>query len=322
MKELNKKYTGNKLDKTELKELRIKMNKTSDESLEQLMLDDWLNDPHSMEDENLSDDRIENLKAKIESKFILKKSSFRFNRWWWAAAIVVPFLLLNLYFYIGGKHSNIPDMIVSTFNGEKANITLPDGTKVVLNGHSVIKYSQNRYNEDERCVSLEGEAYFDVVKNASIPFIVYSDGVKLKVLGTKFNISNHKICSNAEIFLEQGKVYLEALHSSNEIILEPNQKAVLNKKLGTFKVNKENPRKVLSWMKGELYFSDTPLQGVINGLEKCYGVKITKLPDSLNKDVFSGTLPSNDILEALNIIKGVYGISYSLSDSTIILGYR
>ena len=213
-------------------------------------------------------------------------------------------------------------MIVSTAKGEKANITLPDGTKVVINGESVIRYSPGRYNEEERGVSLEGEAYFDVVKNASVPFIVYSDGVKLKVLGTKFNIVNHKVNSDAEIFLEQGKVFLQALHSANAIILEPNQKAVLNKMTGTFQVDQEISRRALSWMKGELYFSDTPLQIVIKGLEKCYGVRIKQLPVSLNKDVFSGTLPTDDILEALNIIKGVYNLSYVVSDSTIVLSIR
>ena len=321
MKELNKKYTDNKLDKTELKELRMQMNHTSDDSLEKLLLEDWLND-RSADAVDLSDDKIDELKAKIDNRLVFNQTFRRYNRWWWAAAIIIPLLLSNLYFYIESRHTDIPDMIVSTAKGEKANITLPDGTKVVLNGHSVISYSPDRYNNDERRVSLEGEAYFDVVKNAAVPFIVYSDGVKLKVLGTKFNIVNHKVNSDAEIFLEHGKVSLQALHSSNEIILEPNQKAVLNKKLGTFHVDKETPRRVLSWMKGELYFSDTPLQSVIKGLEQCYSVKITKLPISLSDDVFSGTLPTDDILEALNIIKGVYGLSYVVSDSTIVLSIR
>lgn len=321
MKELNKKYTENKLDKTELNELRMLMNNTADDSLEKLLLDDWINND-STDDGTLSEEKIKGIKTKIENQLVFNHSSNRSIKWWWAAAIVIPLLLSNLYFYIAGRHKEIPDVVVSTSEGEKANITLPDGTKVVLNGLSSISYSPNSYNEDERQVSLEGEAYFNVVKKASTPFVVFSDRVKLKVIGTKFNIINRKTSSNAEIFLENGKVCLMALQSSNEIILQPNQKAVLNKKLGVFLVNKECPRKVLSWMKGELYFSDTPLINVIKGLEKCYGLKITKLPDNINKDVFSGTLPSNNILEALNIIKGLYRISYLVSDSTIVLSSR
>lgn len=321
MKELNKKYTDNKLEKAELKELRTQMNQTSDDALEEVLLEDWLNDG-SADAVDLSEHKIDELKAKIDSRLVFNKSFRRYKRWWWAAAIIIPLLLSNLYFYFERERTEIPDMIVSTAKGEKANITLPDGTKVVLNGRSVISYSSDRFNHAERRISFEGEAYFDVAKNAGVPFIVYSDGVKLKVLGTKFNIVNHKENSDAEIFLEHGKVSLEALHSSNEIVLEPNQKAVLNKKLGTFNVDKETPRRVLSWMKGELYFSDTPLQSVIKGLEQCYSVKIEKLPNSLSNDVFSGTLPTHDILEALNIIKGLYGLSYVVSDSTIVLSLR
>jgi len=321
MKELNKKYSDNKLKKAELKELREQMNQTSDDALEEVLLEDWLND-ESANVVDLSEHKIDELKAKIDSRLVFNKSFRRYNRWWWAAAIIIPLILSNLYFYFDSQRTETPDMIVSTDKGEKANITLPDGTKVVLNGRSVISYSSDRFNHAERRISFEGEAYFDVAKNPGVPFIVYSDGFKLKVLGTKFNIVNHKENSDAEIFLENGEVSLEALHSSNEIVLEPNQKAVLNKRLGTFNVDKETPRKVLSWMKGELYFSDTPLQSVIKGLEQCYNVKIEKLPNSLSNDVFSGTLPTDDILEALNIIKGLYGLSYVVSDSTIVLSIR
>lgn len=318
MKKLHRKYVEDKLTAAELRELRQQINLVSDKEIGALLTDDWEQDQC---DETLFEEtRLRLMKSELHQSLVFGKPHKRFlnNFYRVAAILLLPVLLFStIYFYNESHPAEPPEIVVSTGRGERANITLPDGTKVVLNGESVLTYSSATFSKQERGVRFEGKAYFDVVKQSSIPFIVYTDNLELKVLGTKFNVVDYKKQGDVEVFLEQGRVRLRSLLSSKEVEMIPNQKAILYKKTGLFRIETETPRKSLSWMKGELYFADMSLEYVLQSLEKCYNIRFNKLPDTLQHDLFSGTLPSKDLLGALNIIKEAYGLSYIISDSII-----
>lgn len=318
MKELHRKYIDNNLTAAELRELRQQMNLVPDKEVETLLTNDWEQD--LCDGTLLEEAQLRKMKTVLHQTLDFAKPQKRFLNIFYrvAAILLLPILLFStIYFYNESHPTGSPEIIVSTGKGERATIALPDGTKVVLNEESMLAYSSATFSKQERGVRFEGEAHFDVVKQNSIPFIVYTDNLELKVLGTKFNVMDHKKQDEVEVFLEQGRVRLRSLLSLKEVEMIPNHKAILCKKTGLFKIETEPPRKSLSWMKGELYFADMPLERVLQSLEKCYNIRFKKLPDTLQRDLFSGTLPSKNLLEALNIIKEAYGLSYIVSDNII-----
>ena len=144
-----------------------------------------------------------------------------------AAAIVLLLGVFSvLYFYNNEEKIEQPIAKVfseiSTVSGQKKNITLPDGTKVILNSSSSISFEKEFLKSNERRITLKGEAYFDVTKNKSKPFIVNTNGVETKVLGTSFNV---RLDSNkVYIALVEGRV--EMKNQKNIIELTPDEMGI------------------------------------------------------------------------------------------------
>lgn len=318
MKELHKKYVENHLTVTELQELRQQINAATDKDIEALLSHDW--EQAESKETTLPESQLQRMNAKINQTLVPQRSnnSFILSFYRIAATILLPILLLStLYFYHESRPKATPNMAISTEKGERANITLPDGTKVMLNGKSRLTYSPSTFGSDERNVYFEGEAHFSVVKKTSMPFIVHTDNIQLRVMGTKFNVMDRKTRDDVEVFLEQGRVQVLSKQSQKQVDMMPNQKATLNKANGIFHIEKQTSRQSLSWMKGELYFVNTPLKEILRSLESCYLIHFKSLPAPLSNDLFSGTLPAKDLLEALNILKEAYKLSYIITDNTI-----
>ena len=92
---------------------------------------------------------------------------------------------------------------VSTRKGSKSNVQLPDGTMAWLNADSKLIYDEN-FRGDFREVSLEGEAYFDVVKDKTKPFIIHTKAIDIRVLGTAFNVRAYETEKEYGNFIVQG----------------------------------------------------------------------------------------------------------------------
>lgn len=318
MEELHKKYVENHLTVTELQKLRQQINTATDEDIAAMLSRDW--EQGESKKTTLQESQLQRMKPKINQTLAPQKANNSFIQSFYriAATIVLPILLLStLYFYNESLSKVTANMVISTEKGERANITLPDGTKVILNGNSALTYSPSTFGSDERNVHFEGEGHFNVMKDMSIPFIVHTDNIQLRVTGTKFNVMDRKIDDDVEIFLEQGRVQVQSKQSLKEVDMIPNQKVTINKNNGIFHIEEQTSRQSLSWMKGELYFVNTPLKEVLRSLETCYLIDFKSLPESLSNDLFSGTLPAKDLLEALNILKEAYKLSYTITDNTI-----
>ena len=111
--------------------------------------------------------------------------------------------------------------------GQRINITLADGTNVWLNARTTIQYPIT-FNEKERLVKLDGEAYFDVTKDKNKPFIVQTNNYNVEVLGTKFDVDSYSETEIFETTLMEGSVRISSLTDANEsLMLTPNNKAYL-----------------------------------------------------------------------------------------------
>lgn len=186
----------------------------------------------------------------------------------------------------------------------KTNFTLSDGTKIFLNKNSKLVFT-NRYDEEERAVRLEGEAYFEVEHNKEKPFVVEMGDARIQVLGTSFNVKRD--LDNIYATLTEGSIRFEA--PSQQIILSPNQQLVYTNGSHQIAVFSADIDTELAWMEGLIRHKNRLFSDIISGLEKRFGVKIVIHNEKLKNSSLSmtGTFAEDQSLE--DILK-VISISY------------
>ena len=147
-----------------------------------------------------------------------------------AAIFIVAFLLGGLSFkLLLKKNSDLSlaaEFVVEAPRGAKSRVTMTDGTKIYLNAGSRIIY-QRAYNQNNRDIVLEGEAYFEVAKNKRLPFYVRSSGITVKAIGTAFNVKAYPEEDIIETTLVEGKISIESVGIEGEkenFVIHPNQK--------------------------------------------------------------------------------------------------
>ena len=139
------------------------------------------------------------------------------HRWMKYAAIITVILLTGtgITYWIGQNALINNKMIAVASEGNVEEIVLPDGTKVWLNQSAVLKYPRE-FSDKERNVYLEGEAYFEVTKNKAKPFIVQSEAMQVRVLGTTFNFKSSKACKSAEATLIEGEIEVKGNNEEDD----------------------------------------------------------------------------------------------------------
>ena len=211
-------------------------------------------------------------------------------------------------------------MIVSTGKGERASMTLPDETKIALNYDSQVTYDPEAFAKGERRIDFDGEGYFQVKKDSRHPFVIHAQGLQVEVLGTVFNLLARNGDTHSELFLEEGSVRLMSVLTGEKVLLSPNQKAVLSVETGHIVVQTmENIAEASAWRKGDLIFRNEPLGNVLRTLEGCYGYKITTDCEDCLMDEFTGTLPTWDINEVLEVLEKLYPLEIEIKGKEIFL---
>ena len=192
--------------------------------------------------------------------------------------------------------------------GKRSSILLSDGTKVWLNSGSRLVYSP-AFKGKTREVYLEGEACFDVAKDAGKPFYVKTDAYNIKVFGTKFNVMAYKEENQFNTILVEGKVSLNVNGQlfSKEVFLAPNQKASFSQENKKFQISEvDNIGNYLAWIDGYLFFDNEDISGVIKKVSRYYNITIElMLPGDRTR--ISGKLDLKDDPE--RVLKGLAIIS-------------
>lgn len=206
--------------------------------------------------------------------------------------------------------------------GKTFRIVLSDGTTVDLNAGTSLTFPVHFVeNEPLREVTVVGEAYFDVSRNESHPFIVHTDDMDVKVLGTEFNVSNYPENKTSNVVLIEGAVLLD--HPKNfssfaPVTLTPGE-------MGTF--DREGKRVYKSpvvtgvytaWLDGELVFRNTTFENILVMLERRYNVKIINHNNELAKKAFSVSFKEDSVEKVLDYFK-LFGISYTREKDQIII---
>ncbi|MBQ0733265.1 FecR family protein [Aquimarina celericrescens] len=207
---------------------------------------------------------------------------------------------------------------IVTQYGDHKTIVLPDGSTVILNSNSSLTYAKN-FSDTLRTVTLTGEAFFDIKRDTTKPFIVHTDQLKIRVLGTSFNVKSYPVDENIETTLVTGKV--EVLQKSNEapIVLAPSQKAIFDKEKKDIRINEVDSENVVAWKQGKLVFDKTPLKQVVLDLKRKYSVEFIIESDSLLDYKYTGEFDNLGLEEVLNLLKLSSSIQYTFKNNKIML---
>lgn len=201
------------------------------------------------------------------------------------AAVALPFIIASVLFLFyrdaPQEQSVSTSETIEKFNpkGQKLTVFLSDGSKVKLNADSKIRY-QKPLDEDSRVVYLEGEAFFEVVPDKNRPFIVRSANLETKVLGTSFNVKAYPEAHHINVAVKSGIVSVinteQKLSNvqNKSIVLSPTEMVSFSVENNDMSVTTYDPKEVLSWSEGVLYFNDATMEQFVAELERWYGIDI------------------------------------------------
>lgn len=183
--------------------------------------------------------------------------------------------------------------------GVKSTVTLPDGTTVLLNGGAKLTYAASSFGKNERRVTLDGEAFFNVKRDEKAPFFVNSGLTQVKVLGTRFNVDAYQSDDYVKVTLESGKVSMKVADRKEECVLLPNQQAVYDKRTNKLTRQMVNVSEVIAWGNDEMYFNDTPLEVIARKLERRFNVHIVIQSEELKQVRYNGAFTADDDCERI-----------------------
>jgi len=196
----------------------------------------------------------------------------------------------------------------------KSLVILPDGTQVWLNARSNLKYS-NRFNQKERKVELQGEAFFDVIHNPDIPFLVDTKNMQVSAHGTKFNVQAYDNKAQTSVALIDGVVTVVA-DGHLDTHLEPGYSATYNRKNNKLVVS-ESDEYVSLWANKELRIENKSLEEAASLLEKWYQMKINVSPELKSGQYYTFTVWQESPAELLAAMQKIGNFKYKIEEQEI-----
>jgi len=199
--------------------------------------------------------------------------------------------------------------------GGEYRLVLSDGTKVMLNSESEIKFPV-QFNQNKRKVWISGEVFFDVEHNKNKPFIVDVKNVEIEVLGTEFNVEAYNDQKLVVTTLVQGSVKLSKGQES--IVIKPDQQAVISEEGEQFAVKSVNAKNYVLWKDGVFYFEEADLGTIMQKLERWYGIKVFYMNQTIKKKRFSVEVKRyKEIKDVLNMLSRTNKVHFTIKDNVI-----
>lgn len=229
-----------------------------------------------------------------------------------AASIVVLlscYVLIDEYAY--SQHVQWQTITVPA--GQRIQIVLPDSTKVWINAKSTLKYANN-FGKRSRKVELDGEAFFEVTKNARIPFIVNTEDKQIEVVGTSFNVNAYSGTNEFETMLVEGIVDIYSANN-HKIITRLTKDELFIAQGNQYRKKSVSSYEHLRWRDGLYCFDDAPFGIILKNLEKYYNVNFTvENPDILTHQITGKFREKDGVEHVLRTIQKDHKFSYSISE--------
>lgn len=225
-----------------------------------------------------------------------------------AAILFIPLLIASVYFFFNMKkelsdqQAVMQEVIASP--GARVHFTLPDKSEVWLNSASKLEFPLGLNQNKQRIVKLTGQGYFKVAPDKKRPFLVETNDLKFKVLGTAFDVSGYVDDNFVSSTLEEGSIAVLNMRGKELVRLQPQQQANLDKNSQQLVVVDVETKLTTSWKDGRLIFKNTPLNQVINQMERWFNCNIQVAPEILESDIqFSATIQDETLGEVLQMIE-------------------
>lgn len=297
----------------------------------------------------ITDDVIGQEWEKLEKRHFSKPgNTFNWQRW---AKIAAIFLLGALFswgissYQMNSYFAELEESVIEAPMGAKSTITLPDGSTVILNAGSVLKYAGD-FGKSIREVSLEGEAFFEVAQDKSKRFQVRTSDITVKAYGTKFNVKSYGDERTIETTLVEGSVSIvknnRQKSKKEELFLKPHEQLVFYKASEEIEpveavtpeaaqpeqTVERKPEKILiskgidpqlftSWTEDRLIMKSEPMQKMVIKIERKYNVKIHFEDADLKDFRFSGIIENETLENVLAAISIASPIDYTLKDRDV-----
>lgn len=250
--------------------------------------------------------------------------------WMRVAAILLLAVVTGWGIYAGLPQSQPEErasqtewVVSKTEYGEKRALQLSDGSKIVLNANSRLKYPARTAGNDLE-VWLEGEAHFDIIHKKGTDqrqFTVHTEDGDVRVLGTQFNVNTRN--RQTEVVLEEGKVRIEKPDSSQlsavSHVMEPGELARFEKGQDQIDVQAINPALYTSWTEGRLLFEGAPLTEIANHIETVYGLEVRIASSELEQTLVSGAVSNDNLPVLLASLSRLLDVNIDRKDKLIII---
>jgi transmembrane sensor len=262
-----------------------------------------------------------------------------------ASSTLIILLTSGWLFFIRPLAGSDKDVLVAK-NGSRTRSLLPDGTTVWLNAGSKL-FIQNDFSGPTREVRLEGEAFFDVAKNAQRPFIVHASGIDIKVVGTAFNVKAYPQDKTVETTLLRGlvQVFDRQYPARKPIELKPNEKLVLGSKAASYSAEvsesnkpaviqalprftitridstkEENERFETAWVYSRLEFRGDSFEDLALKMQRWYNVSIIFTDEKVKQLSFNGSFEKETVEQAFEALKEANSFTYQINKYEISVG--
>ncbi|MDN5200672.1 DUF4974 domain-containing protein [Fulvivirgaceae bacterium BMA10] len=284
--------------------------------------------PFREEQHNVASPEKINVEADNEDLSSTAHRSHYVLSWTRTAAIIV--MAIGLTFIIFNYFNNTEEepvkyIVKSNPRGQKATIFLKDGSKVILNSESTLRYAQD-FGEYNRELILDGEAFFEVAKDSIKPFRVTTQNITTTALGTSFNIRAFPGEKTFNVSLATGKVVIDQYQGSDSMAtgksftLDVGEELIYDNTLDQFDRVNFDPKEALSWKDGIIYFNDSRFEEVIEKLERWYDVEFELVNQDKMDDTYNhidGEFKDESLTNVLRIMSFSKDFKYTINGKNV-----
>jgi ferric-dicitrate binding protein FerR (iron transport regulator) len=292
----------------------------NEEEVNRLMETRWKEIDHLVTYKEVSGGKIwENIQGELGQPEKSTKSNarqLRIEPWKIAASVAATFLVLAILIFTPyGYNTKDPLVTLSSAKGEQRTVKLPDGSIVTLNINSSVSFPEE-FDPEHRYVTLEGEAFFDVMADDSYPFTVTTKDLSITAYGTEFNV-NSRFKDKVEVGLFEGKVQVQD-KTSQSLNMLPSDHINYNSITGEI-YKKELDSSAIAW-KGEIFAVDgASFQETVDYLEDWYGIQIFVNGEPSKEWSYRAKFKNQKLEEVLRSMAFVHEFDFETSDSTAII---
>lgn len=201
-----------------------------------------------------------------------------------------------------------------TAAGQNTTIHFTDGSKIVLNGASRIRFPES-FEHDRREVFFSGEGYFEIAKNPDRPFVVHVGDYEVQVLGTVFNVDAYEPAHLLKVSLLEGKVRVQ--DTAKETLLNPGEEVTINLHTGLTEVDSFDPLQVTGWKDKVFVFEGEPLCQVLDMLSHRYGVDFHCQSKAIANCKINASFSNETVWTILEALKYAAGIEYTIRGNEV-----